>query len=921
MAFTTSVLLIPGEKYDTLTTSDSGWFYDVAAEIDQTNALAENNPLSHAPYGLPVSLSGQAQPLITVMLYRGVNALNPSVDLMDVVRYWGPLLFALSLIPIFLIGRELGGDLGGYAAAFFGATFASQTSWMSSPIYWMKVGAYDAEPIQLILGAWTMYLIIKLFKAPRSEIPKFALLAGLVYGLFGLSWAGALYIAPIMIGGLLFVLFAGFFGRLIRKTTDLFGAFFSAIRGHLSLILSVLGVLVVATLALWAVGGQSPMLWVGFAQSLLGYVGIGGGGISYGRYAGEMRPPESWGEVADSFYGAGILTTFVLILVILALIKFCWSRKRWELLVFPWFIVIALMVWPGKGQVRFERMWWPFVPALAGVGVAVLASLIRRLSFEQFGDWLKQLQRPIVVAFCVGIVTTPFILNSYATAAITTPPTGEWRDEGFMDVFAWIRENTPEDSVISIQWSYGHLLTGATGRATVTDGAGPTMGKLVERENKMVYVDEADNPLTVIPPDEVYWMEGNLAKYVGASDPQNRRSYRPYHIEGRRPDVWRLSVAGENEFRWIISTYRDNYNCKIDYVIFDYVEYYNATQSYQNSTMAALWYEDALKQMENVHTQNSNLVFNFGENRENVVLDQQTFSVYLTTDGDRLYFDGYAQFTVDDAGKFLDYQGFRPYPSPDIPETLVIFTTEGGNIVGAKLIPSASDLINAIEIPMSVRVFTGNLGGIDYLQIAYTSSNNLVKVVEVNLVLSLISPAEGTKTNDVTPTFQWSGAVGAAGYELWVDNDVGFASPEILENVLDTTYTSAAVLAEGTYSWQVRAFKADNTELGWSPAQTFVIDTTPPAVAALHAPENGITTSDNTPTFEWTLGTGAAKHRLLVDNDGGFPTPEVDVTLDAPENFHTSSELAAGSYWWKVIAIDDANNENESLAWEFTVQT
>jgi len=66
MAFTISVLVIPGERYKTLTTSDSGWFYDIAADIAETHGMVESNSLSHAPYGMPVGLTDQAQPLITV---------------------------------------------------------------------------------------------------------------------------------------------------------------------------------------------------------------------------------------------------------------------------------------------------------------------------------------------------------------------------------------------------------------------------------------------------------------------------------------------------------------------------------------------------------------------------------------------------------------------------------------------------------------------------------------------------------------------------------------------------------------------------------------------------------------------------------------------------------------------------------------
>lgn len=702
MAFTTSVLLIPGEKYDTLTTSDSGFFFGVAREINENNGMVENYSLSHAPYGLPVGITDQGQPLITVMLYRAVNSLNPSVELMDVARYWGPLLFALSLIPIFLIGKELGGDFGGCAAAFFGAT-------LTSSIYWHKVGAFDREPIQLILGAWTIFLTIKLFKAPRRDIPKFALLAGLVYGLFGLVWTGALYIAPMVIGGVLFVLLAGFFGRLIRKTSDVFGAFFSSIRDHLNFIVGAFGMLIVMTLALWVIGGQDPMLWTGFARSLLGYVGIGGGGegISFARYAGEMAPPNSWDDTIYRMYGSGaaaILTVLVFALIFLALLKFCWSRKRWELLVFPWLIVIAMLVWPGKGQMRFERMWWPFVPALAGVGAAVLVTLIRRLSFEQFGEWLKHFQKPVVIAFSIGLVATPFIFNAYAVAGRSAPPT-EWHgagiNEGLMEAFAWLRENTPENSVVSIEWSFGHVLTGTADRATVADGT-ETMGELGKWENTA----------TIRPPDYIYWVVGNEGKFPASGlDPL----YRANAINGRRPDVDRLLYTGdENEFANLLRWYRDNYGCKINYIMFLKDAYYS-TRGF-NTTWAA-----SSNHRENngpVTTSDGNWIFTF-DNQE-VILDPNTRIARIEEDGENKYLAG-VMYYYPEVGSYI---GPQFYSEPDVSEFLWVILTTGGSLRYGLL----SDFTGA---PMFYRIFN-NFDAPDYVSVAYTSSNGLVKVVEID---------------------------------------------------------------------------------------------------------------------------------------------------------------------------------------------
>ena len=957
MAFTTSVLLIPGEKYNTLTTSDSGWVYDIAVEMDNANGFVDNNPLSHAPYGLSVGLSEQGQPLMAVMLYRAVHAVSPDVSLMDIVRYWSPLLFALALIPIFLIGKELGGDISGCTAAFFASV-------LTGSIYWMKVGAFDREAIQLLLGVWTIYLAIRLFKAPRRLIPIFAVLGGLVYGLFGLSWGGgALYLAPVIVGGLVLCLLLGFIGKLVRgsKITE------AASRTgdeNAGLVLGVVGMIAVTALVMYALGGMGLSTWIGFIQTLFGYVpistgtmvplvsGIGGlfayfffraktktwgyaasiaiiavcalgvyslgtiagGGVSFPRYAGEMAAPGSWGEIINRFYEEDLLTKFVLIFVALALAKICWSRKRWELLMIPWLIIVAGLVWPNRGQVRFDRMWWPFVAVAAGTGAAALISLFKWLSRESMtAEWVRPLQKPVVIALCFSLVATPFIINAYDVAGKTTPPT-EWHgfrgiDEALVGACAWLRENTPENSIVSIEWSFGHLLTGASRRASVCDGC-----EIAMEEGKW------ENEVGIIkPPDYIYYVSGATAYIYGIN-----ASVRQYQINGRRIDVQRLPIMGEDEFRWIIGAYRDNFNVKIDYVVFNYTEYYQSYYYYYNTQPAniLLSAERIKTQLQSPpSTEGQNYVFNFGEDRENVVLDTQTRDVYLRIGDESLHLDGYGALVVTEKGEISSYGEFYPPPSiVDIPETLLVFLDANNNVVGAWLIEGVSAEITGRLIPMGLRVFAGAIGDIGYLQIVYTSPNGLVKILKIDHAPSLASPADLARTNDSTPTLQWSNAIGATKYELWVDNNSNFDSPEILENVSDTTYIPTTALSDGTYSWRVNAFKADNTELGWSLTWTFTVDTIPPAAAVLHLPEDGATTSDNTPTFEWTVDADATKHRLLIDNDIDFSSLMVDVTLDAPENTRTPAELTVDNYWWKIIAIDEAGNENESQVWTFSLE-
>jgi len=94
------------------------------------------------------------------------------------------------------------------------------------------------------------------------------------------------------------------------------------------------------------------------------------------------------------------------------------------------------------------------------------------------------------------------------------------------------------------------------------------------------------------------------------------------------------------------------------------------------------------------------------------------------------------------------------------------------------------------------------------------------------------SPANGTTTHDNTPTFTWfavtGSSVGIARYELWVDDNSDFSSPKILENTADnvtTSYTPTTELANGNYSWRVRAWDQAGKSSPFEQAWTFTINT------------------------------------------------------------------------------------------------
>jgi hypothetical protein len=86
----------------------------------------------------------------------------------------------------------------------------------------------------------------------------------------------------------------------------------------------------------------------------------------------------------------------------------------------------------------------------------------------------------------------------------------------------------------------------------------------------------------------------------------------------------------------------------------------------------------------------------------------------------------------------------------------------------------------------------------------------------------LVAPASGSFTGDRTPTFAWSPVTVAASYDVQVDDDAGFGSPEIDIKTASTEYTPTSPLATGSWHWRVRACNVCG-ESGWSSEWTLTI--------------------------------------------------------------------------------------------------
>jgi CSLREA domain-containing protein len=174
----------------------------------------------------------------------------------------------------------------------------------------------------------------------------------------------------------------------------------------------------------------------------------------------------------------------------------------------------------------------------------------------------------------------------------------------------------------------------------------------------------------------------------------------------------------------------------------------------------------------------------------------------------------------------------------------------------------------------------------------------------------LTSPTLGLLTNDNTPAFAWAASISTLGqpysYQIQIDNNSNFSSPEVDATSASTNYTSP-VLADGLYYWRLRTLNSVSVGGIYSASRSFTIDTTAPLAPVQSLPALNATVTTARPTFTWLAAAGANRYRIQVDNDSDFSSPIIDIESTTISYLSTLS-LPQGSYYWRLKSRDAALN-------------
>ena len=252
-----------------------------------------------------------------------------------------------------------------------------------------------------------------------------------------------------------------------------------------------------------------------------------------------------------------------------------------------------------------------------------------------------------------------------------------------------------------------------------------------------------------------------------------------------------------------------------------------------------------------------------------------------------------------------------------------------GNFIVANLRANALGTLGSATTLVLTITALADAFGLDFAP-APATVNGSVSLVSLNPPPVLTSPDNGAVISEDTPLFVWQ--VPPAGdfdsYELQVALGNFLTGPFVLvvDGIEETQHQveAADALSDGTYQWRVRTEQFFGEGVSdFSDPFTFTVDRTPPGAPTLVSPTGF--TNDTTPIFDWNAPAlnGVVEYVLQVAiGDVNIGPYAIDVVVLHPvTGFETIAPLADGTYQWRVIAKDAAQNTASSLSNDFTVDT
>jgi asparagine N-glycosylation enzyme membrane subunit Stt3 len=415
--------------------SPDSYFFDWVAKGVMAGEPPSSSPGAAGPYTLH---SGLAYPLAYIAkAASSVFGLSSANALTLVGKFLPPLIGVITMLLIYLFAARIYNRCVGLASAMAWAL-------LSLPIFVGSAGFLDRDGLSVLLlavGASLFYLSgVWHIKIRGRDVGWLIAGVGLlvIEVLLYLEWD---FIGPAL---LLWIIAAYFVGRFLLGYYERAEAKPDAmhrVRGAISKVNWRTFALIVVANAL--VAGLNFHLTVSWYHTAIGLV-----------QGGAKSTISIVSEAQGLGFGDLIGYQFFVIPMVLGLYV-AWKKRAESSIFFScWFIGLFVLAFFSR---RILILATPAACLLSGVGLALLWDWVKHGAFRMF-KWVGMA--------ALGVFA---ILLSLSWASSVSVQAVMSADRGWQDALAYLRDETPADSVIMSQWSWGYWILDLGQRRPVVD--------------------------------------------------------------------------------------------------------------------------------------------------------------------------------------------------------------------------------------------------------------------------------------------------------------------------------------------------------------------------------------------------------------------------------------------------------------------
>ena len=378
-------------------------------------------------------------PLAEAWLYKILNFFNKDITLTWVVFYISVIIINLSIIPAFMIGKKLFGNISGFFAAFIIAINTSLITRTPSCVA-------DTDAYTIFFPLFIIWFYLLAIDSKKWHKYLFAILTGFTVAIFNTAWPGASYIIPMIVG--CSVLYIGYLIITKKEYKEASKVFITYVISSFIFIslskgvafyfhtfmapINFLGIKNVATETIW------PNVMTTVAEF---------NEQAFGKIVGHM---------------GGNVLLLLAIIGIAYLIFYERKHFKYSFYIIPWFLATLV---PFTQGVRFSILLIPSFAILLGVGVYCIVKYASE--FLEKGIHLPKWLCYTVVLILVSLLFIPE-LNSTKEAVKQDMP---YVDDGWYNTLMFIKNNSSNDSIITSWWDFGHWFVNIAQRHVTFDGA------------------------------------------------------------------------------------------------------------------------------------------------------------------------------------------------------------------------------------------------------------------------------------------------------------------------------------------------------------------------------------------------------------------------------------------------------------------